>query len=306
MSENGSVLDVTPEAGDTAVAEPANPVMSSTSDSSTSDGEPGLPATPRLRVLPAGRGVVVVEMHRPEQLNALSGELIDDLHALLAVLAERPEIRVVVLTGAGRGFCAGLDLVDYGAAGPADTPQERLALQERIALLVTRMRELPQVVIAAVHGPAAGGGLALALGADIRVAGPAARFAVSFVRIGLSGADIGVSWLLPRLVGASTAFELLLTGRLIDAAEALRIGLVGSVADDPVAAALDIASELLANSPMGVRMTKQVMWSQLEVGSLRAGMDLENRTQIMTTFTRDHSEAVEAFVARRQARFEDR
>lgn len=162
------------------------------------------------------------------------------------------------------------------------------------------------MIIAAVHGPAAGSGLALALGADVRVAGPQALFAVSFVRIGLSGADIGVSWLLPRIVGASAAFELLLTGRSIGAQDAERIGLVSSVADDASAAALAIVGEVLANSPMGVRMTKQVMWSQLEVGSLQAGIDLENRTQIMTTFTRDHAEAVDAFIARRRPNFEDR
>lgn len=251
-------------------------------------------------------GVVEVELNRPERLNAMTAELVGDLHTLLAALADRPDIRVVLLTGAGRGFCAGLDLHDYGDTGPAETPQARFALQERIAGLVSGLRSLPQVVIAAVHGPAAGGGLALALSADIRVAGPDARFAVSFVRIGLSGADIGVSWLLPRLVGASAAFELLLTGRVIGADEAARIGLVGSVTDDPRAAARSIAAEVLANSPMGVRMTKQVMWSQLEVSSLRAGLDLENRTQIMTTFTRDHTEAVDAFVQRRAPSFEDR
>ena len=265
-----------------------------------------LPSTERVRVTTVEPGVVEVTLNRPARLNAMDAGLVGDLHALLTALPARPDVRVVVLTGAGRGFCAGLDLHDYGDTGPAETPQARFALQERIAGLVTGLRDLPQVVIAAVHGPAAGGGLALALGADVRVAGPDARFAVSFVRIGLSGADIGVSWLLPRLVGASAAFELLLTGRVIGADEAVRIGLAGSVAADPRAAALAIAGEVLANSPMGVRMTKQVMWSQLEVGSLRAGLDLENRTQIMTTFTRDHVEAVDAFVARRQPRFEDR
>ena len=265
-----------------------------------------LPSTDRVRVEYAGPETVLVELNRPDRLNAMSGDLIDDLHAVWAALAGRSDIRAVVLTGAGRGFCAGLDLVDYDDAGPAATPQERFDLQERIAALVTRMRALPQVVIAAVHGPAAGGGLALALGADVRVAGPRAVFAVSFVKIGLSGADIGVSWLLPRLVGASRAFELLLTGRTIGAEEAVRIGLAGSVVDDPRARALEIAGEVLANSPMGVRMTKQVMWSQLEVGSMQAGIDLENRTQIMTSFTRDHGEAVTAFTERRPPRFEDR
>jgi enoyl-CoA hydratase len=270
------------------------------------DETAGLPQTPRLRARLARDAVVIVELNRPDRLNALSMDLVDDLHALWDALAGRPDLRVAVLTGAGRGFCSGLDLVNEHEAGPRDTPQARLAVQERIAGLVNRMRSLPQVIVASVHGAAAGGGLALALGADVRVAGPAAKFAVSFVKIGVSGADLGVSWLLPRVIGASLAFELLLTGRLIDAAEAARIGLVGSVADDPLAAALEIADEVLANSPMGVRMTKQVMWSQLEVGSLQAGMDLENRTQILTSYTRDHREAVASFVERRPARFEDR
>ncbi|WP_037182214.1 enoyl-CoA hydratase/isomerase family protein [Rhodococcoides fascians] len=267
-----------------------------------------LVSTTCLTAHPVDDGVVVIEMNRPHRLNAMSVELIDDLHALWDALATRRDIRVVILTGAGRGFCAGLDLVDYDGDQGSDSasPQPRFAMQERIAALVTKSRALPQIVIAAVNGPAAGGGLALALAADIRVASRSASFGVSFIRIGLSGADIGVSWLLPRLIGASRAFELLLTGRMIDAAEAERIGLVASLTDEPVVdAATRLAREVVANSPMGVRMTKQVMWSQLEVSSLQAGIDLENRTQIMTTYTRDHIEAVDAFVGKRTAEFGD-
>jgi enoyl-CoA hydratase len=177
--------------------------------------------------------------------------------------------------------------------------------QQHIASLVPKMRALRQPVIAAVNGPAAGGGLALALASDVRLAAPAARFGVAFVRIGLSGCDIGVSWLLPRLIGASRAFELMLTGRVIDAAEADRLGLVSRVVEDrPVIdAALDVADEILANSPTGVWMTKEVMWSQLEVGSLQAGIDLENRTQVMTSMTEDLREAVTAFGEKRPPRF---
>jgi enoyl-CoA hydratase len=265
-----------------------------------------LPATENVRVEPLSDGVILVELNRPARLNAMSTGLIEDLHAVWAALAKRPDIRVVVLTGAGRGFCAGLDLTEHGGGdGIGDSVQQRFAFQERVAALVTGMRALPQIVIAAVNGPAAGGGLGLALGADIRIAAPSAKFAASFVKIGVSGCDVGVSWLLPRLVGASAAFELMLTGRLIDAEQALRIGLVGSVADDVLAAASAVAAEIIANSPMGVRMTKQVMWSQLETGSLTAGTDLENRTQIMTSFTADQAEAVAAFRERRAARFTD-
>jgi enoyl-CoA hydratase len=253
-------------------------------------------------------GVALVTMNRPERLNAMNHELVQGLHDTLAEVGADRGTRVVVLTGAGRGFCAGLDLKGPGPA-PGSEGLGRVAAaltsQQHIAGLVPRMRGLRQPIIAAVNGPAAGGGLALALASDVRLAAPEARFNVAFVRIGLSGCDIGVSWLLPRLIGASRAFELMLTGRIIDAAEADRLGLVSRVvADRPVLdAALDVADEIIANSPTGVWMTKEVMWSQLEVGSLQAGIDLENRTQIMTTMTEDMPEALAAFLDKRPPRF---
>jgi enoyl-CoA hydratase len=256
-------------------------------------------------------GVALLTLDRPDRLNAMSYELVADLHATLDEVAADESVRVVVLTGAGRGFCAGLDLKD-GAAVPGTQhlgrPQQGMATQQHIARLVPKLRGLPQPVIAAVNGPAAGGGFALALASDVRLAAQSARFNVAFVRIGLSGCDIGVSWLLPRLIGASAAFELLLTGRIIDAETAARIGLVSRVVPDGqvVDAALEVAAEIGANSPMGVRMTKEVMWSQLEIGSMQAGIDLENRTQVMTSFTEDMGEAMTAFLAKRPPEFKDR
>jgi enoyl-CoA hydratase len=181
------------------------------------------------------------------------------------------------------------------------------ATQQHIAALVPRLRSLHQPVIAAVNGAASGGGLALALASDVRLASTSARFNVAFVRIGLSGCDIGVSWLLPRLIGASRAWELMLTGRVIDSAEADRLGLVTRVVPDGevVEAALETAALIAANSPWGVRMTKEVAWSQLEVGSLQAGIDLENRTQILTSYSRDADEAALAFRDRRSPSFLD-
>jgi enoyl-CoA hydratase len=172
---------------------------------------------------------------------------------------------------------------------------------------MTVLRELPQPVIAAVNGPAAGGGLALALASDVRIAGQAARFGDAFVRIGLSGCDVGVSWLLPRLIGASRAFELMLTGRVIDAAEADRIGLVSRVVPDKelLETALTVAREIIGNSPFGIRMTKDVMWSQLEIGSMAAGIALENSTQITTSYSTDQPEAAAAFLQRRTPEFRD-
>jgi enoyl-CoA hydratase len=253
-------------------------------------------------------GVIRITLNRPEKLNAMTAELITDLHDALSDIEATSSCRVVLLTGSGRGFCAGLDLGGYGDA-PGSQGLGRVegtfATQTHIAALVPRLRSLPQPVIAAVNGPAAGGGLALALASDIRIAASSARFNVAFVRLGISGCDIGVSWLLPRLIGASRAWELMLTGRIIGAEEADRIGLVLRVVPDDqlLDAALETASMISANSPWGIRMTKEVMWSQLEIGSLQAGIDLENRTQVLSSMTGDMQEAVAAFLEKRRPRY---
>ena len=163
-------------------------------------------------------------------------------------------------------------------------------------------------MIAAVNGAASGGGLALALASDVRIAAESARFNVAFVKIGLSGCDIGVSWLLPRLIGASRAFELMLTGRMVSSDEADRLGLVSRVVPDDalMEAATETARLICGNSPTGIWMTKEVMWSNLEAGSLHAGIDLENRTQIMTSFTEDLGEAMSAFLDKRPPVFRNR
>ena len=183
--------------------------------------------------------------------------------------------------------------------------QAGMKVQQYIAGLIPLLRSLPQPVIAAVNGAASGGGLALALGSDIRIAAASARFNVAFIKVGLSACDIGTSWLLPRFIGASRAYELMLTGRFADAAEAERIGLVTKVVPDAelLDAALAEAELILANGPFGVRMTKEVMWSQLEIGSLQAGIDLENRTQVLSSFAGDMEEAMAAFIEKRPPRF---
>jgi enoyl-CoA hydratase len=256
-------------------------------------------------------GIRLLTLNRPDRLNAMSHELVAALHDRFDEVAADPDVRCVVITGAGRGFCAGLDL-HAGASVPGTEdlgrPQRGLATQQHIATLIPHLRSLKVPVIAAVNGPAAGGGFALALGADVRVCSRSARFNVAFVKLGLSGCDIGVSWLLPRLVGAGRAFELLLTGRLIDADEADALGLVTRVVDDGsvVDVALEIAEQVAANSPFGVWMTKEVMWSQLEIPSLQAGIDLENRTQILSSMTEDSAEAMRAFVEKRTPEFRNR
>ncbi len=256
-------------------------------------------------------GVRRVTLNRPAKLNAMTVGLVEGLHRTLASLATERDCRVVILTGAGRGFCAGLDLGGYGTID-GDEGRGRIqagfAVQQQIADLIPRLRRLPQPVIAAVNGPAAGGGFALVLGSDVRLAATSARFNAAFVRIGLSACDIGTSWLLPRLVGAGRAHELMLTGRILDADEAARIGLVLEVVPDEALMdrAIEEAELIKRNSPMGVHMTKEVMWSALEIPGERAAIDLENRTQIMMSQTADHQEALRAFLERRPPAFEDR
>lgn len=256
-------------------------------------------------------GITVLTLNRPDKLNAMNDALIDRFYERCDEIEDDPDCRVVIITGAGRGFCAGLDLTGFGSAPRQKGwggPGAGLAIQQHIAGIVPRLRALRQPVIAAVNGPCAGGGLGLALASDVRVCSTSARFNVAFVRIGLSGCDIGVSWLLPRLIGASRAREMMLTGRLISAEEAERYGLVSEVVPDgqTLDAAMNIAAQIAVNSPLGVWMTKEVAWSNLEVTSLQAGIDLENRTQIMTTFSTDHPEAMAAFLQKRSPDFKRR
>ncbi len=232
--------------------------------------------------------VATLTLTRPDSLNAMSPGLVDGLHSCLDVLGRTRAARVVILTGAGRGFCAGLDLKEYGKwtlAEGLDSVDAALAIQERIASLMPRMREARQPFIAAVNGAATGGGLALALSCDVRYATPTARFSVAFVKLGLSGCDVGVSYLLPRLVGSGHASELSLTGRLIDADEALRIGLVNRVvtAHELLAACSGLASEICANTDYAVTMTKQVLACNVDAPTLRNAIELENRTQVLGT-----------------------
>jgi enoyl-CoA hydratase len=249
-------------------------------------------------------GIVQLTLNRPDKLNAMTSELVQSLHDHLDAVAVDPDARVVILTGEGRGFCAGLDLGGYGTAPHTShlgRTQAGFAVQKHIASLIPKMRSIPQPIIAAVNGPAAGGGFALVLGSDIRLAAQSAKFNAAFIRIGLSACDIGTSWLLPRLVGAARSQELMLTGRVFDAAEAYRIGLVVDLVDDQALldAAITKAHEVMRNAPFGVALTKEGMWSALEIPALQNAIDLENRQQIMATATADHREAMAAFLERR-------
>ncbi|MFD2422214.1 enoyl-CoA hydratase/isomerase family protein [Amycolatopsis pigmentata] len=247
-------------------------------------------------------GTVLATLHRPQRLNALSYDMWSDLARLVDLVDEDAETRVLVITGSGRGFCAGADL-DFIDQLPRMRTEEFMRDQEFGAGVIAKLRHLPKPVIAAVNGPAAGGGLAIALAADVRIASPQAKFNVAFVRLGLSGCDVGVSWLLPRVVGLGHASELMLSGRLIDAAEACRIGLVNRVSEDLPADAAALAAEFAANSPFGLRLTKQVLQLNVDAPSMEAAIELENRNQVLASRTDDMAEAVAAFRERRTPRF---
>jgi enoyl-CoA hydratase len=256
--------------------------------------------------------IAIVTLNRPDRLNALTSEMLEHMYDVFEQLGRDPSCRVIIVTGAGRGFCSGDDLRDYhppswvpDSLGPL---QSNMYQQKHVAGLVPRLRALPQPVIAAVNGPAAGAGYALALGADLRVAAASAIFVDAFVKIGASGAEMGLSWLLQRIVGATRAAELVLTGRRLDAHEAARIGLVLETVPDGevVTAALSLAEQILANTPMGTWMGKATLWSNLEISSLEAAIDLEARTQILTLATEDAQEQRQAALERRPPNYTNR
>ena len=249
-------------------------------------------------------GIGLLTLDRPDRLNALSWPMVDEYLELMRTLAQDTAVRVLVITGAGRGFCAGLDLKQRDdALGGDDDVYTVYRRQEKIGELAKSLRRLPQPVIAAVNGPAAGGGFAIALASDVRLCSPAASFHASFVRIGLSAGDAGVSYLLPRVVGLGRASEIMLTGGTVDAAEAERIGLVNRVAENVVDAALDLGVRITGNSPFGVWMTKQVLERNVDAPGIEAAVELENRTQALATRTNDMGEALAAFREKRRATF---
>jgi enoyl-CoA hydratase len=252
-------------------------------------------------------GLLWLVLNRPHALNALSRTLVDELHTVLDELHDDHSVRVVILRGAGRAFCAGLDLKETNAASGQGSVAQGLRDQRRIAELAIKIHRAPQPFIAAVQGPAAGGGFALALASDIRIAGESARMNAAFIRIGLSACDVGVSYFLPRIVGSSVASELLLTGDFIDAPRALATGLVSRVVPDVQLdqVAEEMARKILRNSPLGVRLTKECLRYSVDAPTLEAAIAMEDRNQILTTRTNDVREGIAAFLEKREPKYED-
>lgn len=245
-------------------------------------------------------------LNRPEALNSINTQMTGELSDYFGGLYHDRDCRGVVMRGAGRAFCAGLDI--KATADRDNLPfGGGFGFQGYLAEVYLKMHRCPQPIIALVHGAAAGGGFAFALAADIRIAGGCARMNAAFIRLGLSACDMGVSYFLPRVVGRSVASELMLTGRFINAQRALATGLVSEVVADNglETAAQPYIEEMLMTSPMGLRLTKEGLNLAVDAPSLEAAMAIENRNQVLCARTEDFAEGLRAFIEKRRPVFRD-
>jgi enoyl-CoA hydratase/carnithine racemase len=252
-------------------------------------------------------GLAIITLSRPDRLNAVTAAMVEDLIAILDRLATDTATRVVVLTGAGRAFTAGMDIRGDGETEESD--EGKVArIYRRMARggeLLLRLRDIPQPMIAALHGPVAGMGMPLALACDLRVADSTTRLIAPFVKLGLSAGDLGLTWLLPRLIGASRAAEVLYRARTIAADEAGDLGLFARLTEEggDLDAALALAAELLRQSPFGLRHTKELLNLSLDADGLRAHLAVGNRSQALAFFTEDLAEGFAATLEKREPRF---
>ena len=246
-------------------------------------------------------GIGLITMNRRDQLNAINMEMLGEFRELFQALTDDDTIRVVIITGAGRGYSSGADLKDAvthkDTAVFADPETFLKNVQEQYSDLIIGMRKIPQPIISAVNGPAAGGGFCMALASDIRVASPEAYFVASFINIGLSGGELGSSFLLPRLVGLSRASDILFTGRKVMADEAEKIGLVSRVVpkEELVEAALSYARMMVVKSRGGLKLTKRVLDENLFASSLQTAINLENRNQTLMIFSGEFFKLIQSF-----------
>lgn len=243
-----------------------------------------------------------VTLNRPDSLNALNRRLTAELRDLFVNLYWRRDVRVVVLSGAGPAFCAGLDLKERSDSNGQRRIADGLDAQRSIAEIVIAMRRCPQPIIACVDGAAAGGGFALALASDVRIVTPKTRMNAAFIRIGLSACDIGVSYFLPRMVGSSVAAEFMLTGRFISADRACQLGLASCVVapDQVEAEARGFVKDMLHATPLGLRLTKEALNHAIDANGLEATIAMEDRNQILASSDGDFAEGVRAFLEKRE------
>lgn len=248
------------------------------------------------------RGAIeIISLSRPERLNALNPELTDAIVTYFEGLVRRTDVRVVILRAEGRAFCAGLDIMGW-EPGPDTSPLTHAVHgQTLLGNIFRRMRACPQPIIALGQGAACGAGFSMLLASDVRFGTPDLRMNAAYIKIGYGGCDMASSYLLPRLVGRSLASELLLTGRFINAERALRLGLLSDVvaADKLLETGLALAEEMIATAPWGLRLTKQALELNTDAPSLEAAMALEDRQQMLLSYTDDVAEARRAFGEKR-------
>ena len=250
--------------------------------------------TETLRIDRPQTGVVVLQLNRPKQLNAINEVMRDELTETLAAIGADAAVHVVVITGAGRGFCSGIDVRNFAphTVEASDPAIDRLRFQEAMAALPQAIWHLPQPVIAAVNGPCVGAGFALCLASDIRICSTAATFGNGAILLGLSGAEMGMSYHLPRIVGTSAAADWMITGRTVSAAEADRRGLVSELVEPEQLdhRALELASAIAQLPPFGVQLTKRALQVNTDAAGLAAAMELENRNQVLAHATDEAAE----------------
>ena len=252
-------------------------------------------------------GVATVTLDRPDKLNALTFEAYADLRDLLAELPQRGDVRVLVVRGSGRAFCSGGDVNEIIGATLSMSPGQLLAFTRMTGEVIRGMRECPVPIIAAVHGMAAGAGAVIALAADFRVCTPAARFAFLFTKVGLSGADMGAAYLLPRLVGLGHATRLLMLGDTVNADEAFRIGLISELAEaDAFEEAVGGLARRLASGPTQAYAQTKALLTREQDMSLSAAVELEAMTQALLMKGQDYAEFHAAFTAGRQPQWQGR
>lgn len=253
----------------------------------------------------------VITMNRPDRMNSMSFELMVPLHDAFEQVGKDNDTTCVILTGTGKGFCSGADTRDMEPPPNIDgLTLTRIATKAMSVLadLVPAMQRMQQPVICAINGAAVGGGFCLTLGADVRIAGESAYFRAAGINNGLTATELGLSFLLPRAIGSSRAFEIMLSGRDVPGKEAADMGLVSRVVPDDglLDAALDLADQINGWSPQGVALTKRMMWAGLETGSLRAAVELESHTQLFVRMTtKNFEEATRARKEGRAPKFED-
>lgn len=265
-------------------------------------------------------GIGILTLNRPEKLNAISFQMEEDFHQVLDHLMVNLDCRVLILRGEGRAFSAGTDLQDGLILNTKKTPEgyerfyflnmkepikRKMYHQWRITQIIVKMRKISQPIIALVQGAAAGGGLAFALASDIRIVTKNAKLINASINIGLTGADMGGSYFLPRLIGRARASEILMSGRVVDGVEAESIGLAVKLVDEAnlLNAGLEIAEELLTKSPLGLRMTKEAINLSLDSPSLENIIQFENSSIVLTFSSKDVNEASSAFFEKRKPKF---